>query len=180
VKRNQHQRLITFFSFCIQQGWIEKNPAKGNEPGQNFQAGRTSNSAITRKDYSQKDEYQGVVQHQDEWGWNEPPSGVASVGAAALISVTGLGKKEVQPRGSCVRGVLHEKIRRSAPTSEDEYQSRSPRLQDGTSAWFGNAEPKITIIARKQERESFRIQRITCKGTPERGLAIGRCFFVCL
>jgi site-specific recombinase XerD len=28
TRHNQHQRVITFFFFCIEQGWITENPAK--------------------------------------------------------------------------------------------------------------------------------------------------------
>jgi len=28
TRHNQHQRVITFFNFCIEQGWIKENPAK--------------------------------------------------------------------------------------------------------------------------------------------------------
>jgi hypothetical protein len=28
TRHNQHQRIIAFFNFCIEQGWIKENPAK--------------------------------------------------------------------------------------------------------------------------------------------------------
>lgn len=28
TRHNQHQRVITFFNFCIEQGWVKENPAK--------------------------------------------------------------------------------------------------------------------------------------------------------